>query len=142
MKETYFQEPLEGIYSKGSICLQVSECLNQRWKMLPILRTQFAENYLSHRNYLEISYIIHRFLHVLQVMMQSLPFFVLKLQSLCNFSGRFDQKSSSLAEHFGIQNTGSQKGKYFFHLCYQEAHEKGSQNYTLFPTFLLMLQMC
>ena len=32
----------------------------------------------------------------------------------CNFTSRFDQKSSSLAENFGFQNTGSQKEKYVF----------------------------
>ena len=33
-----------------------------------------------------------------------------------NLQGRFGRKSHILAEKFGSQNTGSQKGNYFFHL--------------------------
>ena len=32
-----------------------------------------------------------------------------------NLQGRFGRKSRSLADKFGSQNTGSQKGKYFVH---------------------------
>ena len=58
----------------------------------------------------------HIFLHVLRVMMQILPFFGLKSTWWYKFTGRFVRKSRSLAENIWIQNTGSQKGKYFFHL--------------------------